>query len=142
MARTITVLEAPAAKPIGRSYELTDEWKVLADAPRYDIPSRGQFGSGREEASGAIEIATPLMVTNITDAEIGVDVQIMRADGSYSVVAEGFGVPAKDSLLVPVQGQFLIDGDELMARAVDESGLFATLSYTEGQAEEEITDGD
>ena len=136
MPRTIETNQAPAAKPVGLSLSVPTDWAVIVTAPQYDVLAPG-FGSDRRIAPGAAEISSPLLVSNVTDGTVTVDVLIQRSNGDVSEIARSYMVPAKDAVLIPVQGQFLITGDELHVRAGLADALFATLSYTEGQAEED-----
>jgi hypothetical protein len=140
MARTIQALQAPSAKPIGISFTLTENFTSIIDAPDYDIPDV-RFGGGREIVPGVIEIASPLMLVNTTDnPDIRATVKIVRDDGDESIIISSFKVPINDVLSVPVQGQFLISGDELQVSATQANAISGTLSVTEGQAEQEITE--
>ena len=140
MARTITALQAPSAKPIGVSEILTTSFVSIVDAPDYDIPDV-RFGGGREIVPGVIEIASPLMLVNTTqNGEITASVKIVRDDGTESIVISEFKVPTNDILSVPVQGQFLVSGDQLQVKASETDAINATMSVTEGQAETEITE--
>lgn len=50
-------------------------------------------------------------------------------------------VEARDTLILPLNGQFLRTKDRLQVRATDNDRLDATISYTEGQAEEDDLPG-
>mgnify|MGYP000090652471 CR=1 FL=1 len=139
MARTITAEQAPSAKPIGISLVVPDTWATIIDAPEYDIPKVG-FSSEREIAPGVVEIASSLLLTNVTDnGNITAEVKIVRSDGDESVVMPAIKIPVGDTIAAPVQGQFLLTGDLLQVKASSGASIHATLSVTEGQAEEEIT---
>lgn len=137
MARTITTEIAPSAKPVGVSKPVTTVWTEMADGPEYDIPRVG-FNSGeRRIAPGVAEVSSPLLISNISDSPISIDVKIIRDNGDESILAQSFPVPFGDISIFPVQGQFLKSGDILQVRSEQDTGLFATLAYTEGQAEED-----
>lgn len=60
-------------------------------------------------------------------------------DDTVNVISLGTNlrVEVDDVLIVPINGQFFLSRDQLQIRASANSFLQATLSYTEGQAEEE-----
>lgn len=134
--RTITTDFAPSAKPIGVSIEVIDEWTKLAEAPEYDILETG-FASARKIARGVLEVSSPLLLANTTETNATTDVRIVRNDGSTAVIVQGFPIAGEDTLLVPLQGQFLVSGDYVECKTTLASGVFATLSYTEGQSEDD-----
>lgn len=226
--RIITTEQAPSAKPLATSFELTDDWQTIIDVPVYDVPVVG-FGSARRIAPGVAEPSSPIFVANTDSANVAtVDVRVVRAqrpliagqsqtdfvdkftggadygigniiimennssvtvtntDGNGSVtefiittggegvipevpvsqteisgaggaglgftispdrddldfnsnvifLARNLRVETDDVLLVPVNGQFFLSRDLLQVRASANSLLQATVSYTEGQAEE------
>lgn len=139
MPRTIIAEQAPSAKPVGISIIATDNWISIIDAPQYDIPKVG-FGSDREVAPGVVEIASSVLLVNVTDDEnISAAVKIVRENGDETFIMPNIKVPTSDTIAAPAQGQFLLTGDELQIKASQNNAIHATLSVTEGQAEEEIT---
>lgn len=56
--------------------------------------------------------------------------------------ATNFPVEPRDTAVIPLNGQFLLTGDRLEVRSDTNDALHATISYTEGQSEEDdlITD--
>ena len=137
--RTITTNQAPSAKPDAISKAVPVDWIEVADGPSYDVEKVG-FSSERRIAPGVAEISSPLLITNISGETARIDARIERENGDVSEIAVGFPVPVADALMLPVQGQFLLAGDTLKIRADVEGALFATMSFTEGQAEEDGID--
>lgn len=134
--RTIRTDQAPSAKPVGVSVELTTDWQTIIDAPQYDVLKIG-LGSERRIAPGLAELSSPLLLTNVASSNVLIDCEIVREDGSVSIVAKNFPVPIADALILPVQGQFLLSGDTMRVKASENGAVYATVSYTEGQAEED-----
>lgn len=221
----ITTEQAPSAKPISSSLELTTEWQTIIDVPDFDVPVVG-FGIVRRIAPGIVEISSPILISNYsTTTQSNVDIRIIKADrplvtsqtetdfeewtsGSGYVDGEvitltngaevqvnanvsgeiseftvtlagdpvsalpepleqastegggtGFSITVnednlsnivghyylskeipirtQDTLVFPMNGQFLNTGDRLQIRAGDNDVLHATVSYTQGQAEED-----
>ena len=142
MPRRITTEQAPEAKPTGISKVLTEDWTVLVDAPEYDVPIVGFFSGGtggdRQIRPGAAEMSSPLIVACVGEAAGEVYVRIRRTDSSEAYLAFNMPVEPRDSITIPLNGQFLLAGDVLEARAGSESAmLHVTVSWTEGQAEED-----
>lgn len=226
--RRIRTEQAPSAKPVAVSLDVTDEWQMIIDAPEYDVPVVG-FGTARRIAPGVAEVSSPLLVTNLTGTVAAVSVRVFRAlrplilpqtqldfpgfqggqgysngdiltltNGaevqvdavdplgsvqeftliqrgaliiedeelfeviSTSGLGQGFAVtPSTDNLIeqafnfatnfpveprdtavIPLNGQFLLTGDRLEVITDTMNALQATISYTEGQSEEDdlITD--
>lgn len=143
--RTITTEQAPSAKPVGASKSVPTDWMTIIDAPQYDVPQVG-FSSSRRMARGGCEISSPLilsMAVELSELEgerATIDVRIVRDNGDTSTLALNMPVPDRDALMIPVQGQFLVTGDELQVRASEANAVDATVSYTEGQTEEDTLD--
>lgn len=80
MPRIVTD-QAPSAKPVSVSVDITTEWQTMIDVPDYDVPVVG-FGSARRIAPGVAEISSPLLVVNYdTDSPTfneNIDVRIVR----------------------------------------------------------------
>lgn len=226
--RRIRTEQAPSAKPVAVSVDVTTDWQMIIDAPEYDVPVVG-FGTARRVAPGVAEISSPLMVTNLTSVSASISTRVFRAlrpmivgqtqadfpgfqggqgygEGAIltlsnsaevvvdavdpigtvteftltspgSLIFEGdqldevfsdtglgqgfsitagdnnlieqafnfatnFPVEPRDTAIVPLNGQFLLTGDRLEVRSDTNDALQATISYTEGQSEEDdlITD--
>ena len=226
--RRIRTEQAPSAKPVAVSLNVTTDWQMIIDAPEYDVPVVG-FGTARRIAPGVAEISSPLVVSNLTATNAGVSVRVFRAlrplvvgqtqtdfsgfqggqgysvgatltltnsaevlvDGvdpigtvtGFTVVSAGalifegdtldevisdtglgsgfsvmptganlvmqafnfatnFPVEPRDAAIIPLNGQFLMTGDRLEVRSDTNGALQATISYTEGQSEEDdlVTD--
>jgi hypothetical protein len=57
-------------------------------------------------------------------------------DGIF-LLANEYPVEIKDTMIIPLNGQFLLTGDRLQIKATANDELIATISYTEGQSEED-----
>jgi len=57
-------------------------------------------------------------------------------DGIY-VLANDYPVEIRDTMIIPLNGQFLVTGDRLQIKGSTNDSLIATISYTEGQSEED-----
>lgn len=137
--RTVSLLQAPAAEPRAISQTIpADDWLEIMDAPQYEIPDGGFASSGTVIAPGVIEISSPLLITNLTDAGARVSAQIVRDNGDVSTIAIDYPVPVADALMLPLQGQFLLAGDIVRVKADTADALDATISWTEGQAEQGV----
>ena len=221
----ITTEQAPSAKPISYSDNLTINWITFAEIPDYDVPVVG-FGISRRVAPGVGEFSGPILLTNYFVDTAKVDVRIVRGtrllalpqtntnfdvyDGGLGHVAldvitmtnganvtvdavDGVGkvtaftldtegtriqavpepleqltttgvgtgfsitvadanlsttdghfylcrnvpVEPQDTVVFPVNGQFLLTRDKLQIKANVDDYIHATVSYSEGQAEED-----
>lgn len=138
----IVTSQAPVARPLAASLALTTSEVVLAEAPGYTVPLLG-FNAGTRTARGVVEFNSPLMVTNITSSAAWFTARIIRISpaGTF-IIANQYTVEPNDAVLFPLNGHFLlreptqIAGDYLDIRASVNSALVATVSFTEGQAEE------
>jgi hypothetical protein len=137
---SITIIEtsqAPDAKPIGITKQLTTSWQTLVEVPSYEVPLES-FGGGTIVVPGVAEMISPLLVTNLSPNLAKLSLRIYRAsDDTYYTLANELLVPQNDILVVPINGQFIYTGDLLEATATLDSTLNATMSYTVGQAEED-----
>jgi hypothetical protein len=222
----ITTEQAPSAKPISFSANLTTDWITFADVPDYDVPVVG-FGVSRRVAPGVGELSAPILLSNYFTSPALVDIQIVRGtrllqelqfESDYDLFTGGLGyvstetitltnganvvvdavdgvgkvigftvtttvgepvqavpepleqltttgvgtgfsltiedgnlsnvdghfylgrdirIESEDTLIFPVNGQFLLTRDKLQIRANIDDYIHATVSYTEGQAEED-----
>lgn len=57
-------------------------------------------------------------------------------DGIYSLTND-YPVEPRDTMIIPLNGQFLLTGDRLQVKATHNDRLITTISYTEGQSEED-----
>lgn len=57
-------------------------------------------------------------------------------DGIYEL-ANTYPVEIRDTMIIPLNGQFLVTGDRLQIKGSSNDSLIATISYTEGQSEED-----
>jgi hypothetical protein len=134
---TIITSQAPDAKPIAVSRELTDQWEVIIEVPDFEVPEES-FGGGRIIVPGVAEIISPLLVSNITDTTSTLSIRIYRQETETPfLVANEIMVPGRDVIAIPLNGQFILTGDRLEVKALDENQLTVTLSYTIGQAEQD-----
>lgn len=143
MPTTIKVVTAaPVAKPEAKSLTLTTNWVTLIEPANYEVQEQ-QFDGSTEIQPGVAEISSVLMLANKTAAGRKASVRITRASGAVSVIFSDVAIEPNDVLLVPVNGQFLLNdsgvlnggGDKLEVKADLVSAIDATISYTVGQAE-------
>lgn len=57
-------------------------------------------------------------------------------DGIFSL-AKDYPIEIRDTMIIPLNGQFILTGDRLQIKATNNDKLIATISFTEGQAEED-----
>lgn len=139
----IVTSQAPVAKQKGVTLALTTTEAIMAEAPGYTVPLLG-FNSGTRTARGVIEFSSPLLVTNVTTVPATFTARIIRITpaGTF-VIANALTVEPNDTVIFPINGQFLlretnqIAGDYLDIKASANASLVATVSFTEGQAEED-----
>lgn len=133
----ITTSQAPDAKPIAVSRELTDEWEIIVEVPEYEVPEQS-FGGGSIIVPGVAEIISPLLVSNITDTTSKLSVRIYRSETDTDfLVANEIMIPGRDVIAVPLNGQFILTGDRLEVKALAVGQLNVAMSYTVGQAEQD-----
>jgi len=138
---TIITSQAPDAKPVGKSMELTVNWTPLITVPDYEIPDES-FGGLTIVVPGVAEIISPLLVCNKSASTARISVRIFRAeDSSLFTIANALPIPSNDILPVPLNGQFVYTGDYLEVKADVGSALDVTISYTLGQAEQDDVPG-
>lgn len=137
---TIITSQAPDAKPIAISLELTDEWATIIEVPNFEVPEQS-FGGGNIIVPGVAEIISPLLVSNITTTTSSVSVRIFRSEigvnGTHFLIANEIMIPTKDVIAIPLNGQFILTGDRLEVKASADAELNVTLSYTVGQSEQD-----
>ena len=148
----IVTSQAPVAKPGAVTLALTTTEAIMVEAPGYTVPQLG-FNAGTRRARGVVEFSSPLIVTNITTAAATFTARIIRVNpaGTF-VIANEYLVEPNDAVIFPLNGQFLLreifqpppndtllslSGDYLDIKASANASLVATVSYTEGQAEED-----
>jgi len=139
----IVTSQAPVAKQIGVTLALTTTEAIMVEAPGYTVPLLG-FNAGTRTARGVAEFSSPLLVTNVTTVAATFTARIIRISpaGTF-VIANGITVEPNDTVIFPLNGQFLlrentqVAGDYLDIKASANASLVATVSFTEGQAEED-----
>lgn len=139
----IVTSQAPVAKPKAANLLLTTSEVNMVEAPAYTVPLLG-FNAGTRTARGVVEFSSPLLITNITTSSAHFTARIIRVNPSGTfTLAYQFVVEPKDVAIFPLNGQFLLrettesSGDYLDIKASANNTLVATVSYTEGQAEED-----
>lgn len=138
---TIITSQAPDAKPVGKSMELTTTWTPLITVPNYEIPDES-FGGLTIVVPGVAEIISPLLVCNKSASTAKISVRIFRAeDSTLFTIANALPIPSNDILPVPLNGQFVYTGDILEVKSDTNSALDVTISYTLGQAEQDDVPG-
>lgn len=125
----ITTEQAPSAKPISVSLDVTTDWQTLIEVPDYDVPVVG-FGSSRRIAPGVSEISSPLLVTNYdweNPQTVKLDVRIVRgtrllasgqSDADFSTFAGGFGYVTGDTITMQNGATITVDQADSITGAV------------------------
>lgn len=134
---TITTSQAPDAKPVAVNLVVSTNWQVLADVPQYEVPEL-VFGGSTTVEPGVGEIISPLVLCNTTANTVAIDVRIHREDvNAEFYVLRNMPIPGYDTIPIPLNGQFLKSGDTLEVIADTDLAVHATLSFTQGQSEED-----
>jgi hypothetical protein len=145
----IETSQAPVAKQKAVNLQLTTAAQTLVECPAYTVPLLG-FNAGDRTARGVVEFSSPLLVTNISGSPANFTVRVNRVNPvansvSTFIIGNQFVVEPNDIAIFPLNGQFLLrepnadenlGGDYLDISASANNALVATVSYTEGQAEE------
>jgi hypothetical protein len=109
--------------------------------PDYEIPDES-FGGLTITVPGVAEIISPLLVCNKSASTAKISVRIFRAeDSTLFTIANALPIPSNDILPIPLNGQFIYNGDILEVLADTNSALDVTISYTLGQAEQDDIPG-
>jgi hypothetical protein len=129
--------QAPDAKPIGLSKELSTDWETAIEVPSYEIPEES-FGGGVVTVPGVAEIISPLVVCNKTAGTVTFSARIYRYQTEADfLIANEIPIPAKETIFFPLNGQFIYTGDLLELRSSANTSVDMTISYTIGQAEQD-----
>lgn len=134
---TIQTSQAPDAKPVAVNKVVSTNWQVLADVPNYEVPEL-VFGGSTTVEPGVGEIISPLILCNTTNSTVLIDVRMHREDvNAEFYVLRQLPVPGYQTIPIPLNGQFLKSGDTLEILADTDLAVHATLSFTQGQSEED-----
>lgn len=134
---TIVTSQAPDAKPVAVNKVVSTNWQVLADVPQYEVPEL-VFGGSTTVEPGVGEIISPLILCNTTANTVNIDVRIHREDvNAEYYVLRNMPVPGYDTIPIPLNGQFLKSGDTLEIIGDTDLAVHATISFTQGQSEED-----
>jgi hypothetical protein len=82
-------------------------------------------------------------IPQFSSSSLGINFSLNAGESNFSnttstfILANESPVEINDVLIVPLNGQFLLTGDRLQVKGSSSDGLHVTLSYTEGQAEED-----
>lgn len=134
---TITTSQAPDAKPVAVNKIVTTNWQVLADVPNYKVPEL-VFGGSETIEPGVGEIISPLVLCNTSASTVLIDVRFHRDDSNTEFfILRNMPITANDTIPIPLNGQFLKSGDTLEVMASANLAVHATLSFTQGQSEED-----
>lgn len=138
----ISTSQAPDAKPVAVSMELTTEWQDVITVPRYEIPEE-TFGGGVIEVPAVAELITPMIVCNKVANTASISIRVFREDANTSfMLANEVPIVINNLITVPLNGQFVYDGDILQAKSDSNNSIDITLSYTVGQAEQDTLPGE
>ena len=133
----IQTTQAPDAKPVAVSRNLTTSWLSIVETPSYQVPEES-FGGGTIIVPGVSEIISPLIVCNKGVATASFSVRAYRYElDTEFIIANSIPVAPNDVLTVPLNGQFFLTGDRLEVQASANNVLDITISYTVGQAEQD-----
>lgn len=134
---TIVTSQAPDSKPVGKNLLLSTSWGPLIEVEDYQIPA-DTFGADSRLVSAVAEITTPILICNLTTSSVTVSARIFRdSANTYFTVINEVPVTSKDTIYLPLNGQFIANGDILEVKSSANNSLHATVSYTVGQAEED-----
>ena len=134
---TITTSQAPDAKPVAKSFTLTQNWQTMIEVPNYEVPEL-VFGGSTTIEPGVGEVISPLILCNFTANTVAVDVRTHREDVNAEFwIIRNLQIPAYDTVPLPLNGQFFKSGDLLNLKCSVDDAVHATLSFTLGQAEED-----
>ena len=133
----IQTSQAPDAKPIGLSKNLTSNWQVLIEVPSYEVPEE-TFGGGTIIVPGVAEVISPLLVCNKTTSTALISIRMFREEANtYFLIANDLPIAGTDVTPIPLNGQFIYTGDMLEVKASTNNAIDETMSYTVGQAEQD-----
>jgi ABC-type enterochelin transport system permease subunit len=135
---TITTNEPPVGQPKHYSGTLTTSYVSIITVDNYSVSKKTAGTTTTVTVPGLAEITTPLLLTNKTSTTRWASVRITRSGGSVSFVTHQQKIPANETFMVPLNGQFLSTGDVVAVIAEANSAIDATVSWTQGEAE---TDG-
>jgi len=128
---------APDAKPVAISTALDINWQTIVTVPQYRVP-RQSFGGGDYIATGVAEIISPLLISNVSLGTSNISLRIYRYDlDRFFTILNEVPIPSNDMVPIPLNGQFLKNGDVMQVKSDQDDALHVTLSYTVGQAEED-----
>jgi hypothetical protein len=134
---TITTSQAPDAKPVAVNEIVTTNWQVIADCPNYKVPEL-VFGGSETIEPGVGEIISPLVLCNTTSSTVLIDLRFHRDEANAEFyVLRNMPITANETTPIPLNGQFLKSGDTLEIKADTDLAVHATLSFTQGQSEED-----
>jgi hypothetical protein len=115
--------------------DLGISWTTLAEVPIFSIPrisselpeayiDTSRPGEEREFLLGELFITAPLLVSNKSEANVNVDVQILTENNEVVQLTPTIPIPPKDGVRVNIQGQIMristpgtANGDRLQIKA-------------------------
>lgn len=143
---TIVSDQPPVAKARGISVEATTAWLTIIEASNFSTLRTG-FGSAGERrfAPGVCEVSSALFFANKSGTGRAVSARVLRANGDISILVPAMVVEANDTLQAPINGTFLLNdstvdggqGDRLQVLCAANDAVDVTVSWTEGQGEDE-----
>ncbi len=88
---------------------------------------------------GSGESVLTQTITSGTGEDFSLTVRENNYDSSDSIflLVNEYPVEIRDTMIIPLNGQFLLTGDRLQIKASANNELIATISFTEGQSEED-----
>jgi hypothetical protein len=141
----ILTSQAPDAKPVGVSINITQNWRPVLWVPEYEVPEQ-VFGGSYVVVPGTAEVISPFLIVNTSDVlSARVSIRIFRAvhegnpleQNTYFTIANNIPIARNDMLALPLNGQFFLTGDLLEVKADVDGVLVGSISFTVGQAEQD-----
>lgn len=83
------------------------------------------------------------VIPQFSSTGLGVDFTLVARENNYDAndgfyfLTYDYPVEPRDTMIIPLNGQFFLTGDRLQVKASANDKLIITLSYTEGQSEED-----
>jgi len=134
---TIKTSQAPDAKPVAVSLDVTTNWQTIIDVPNYEVPEL-VFGGSYTVETGVGEVISPLILCNYTSNTVYVDLRSYRyVENDTYYFLRNMPIPGYDTIPIPINGQFFKTGDLLEIKCDTNLALHSTLSFTLGQSEED-----
>jgi hypothetical protein len=107
-------------------HNITDSWTTIYDVPDYLIPADGPTP---ERTVDAAAIMTGLLLVGDINNVRTVSIRVRDTNATLWPLVEGILVPAKDYIVMSLDRQVLLSGDQLQA-TVAEGGATVAAHFT------------